>query len=48
MQCLFDFRITSMKEDMCAHLSCRGERHGGARVMTLVALKNTENLKGSD
>ena len=30
------FRYTSMKEGTSAHLSGRGELHGGARVITLV------------
>ena len=40
MKCLFYFSITSMKEDTSAHLSGRGELHGGARVINLVTLKN--------
>ena len=40
MKCLFHFGITSMKEDTAVHLSGRGELHGGARVITLVAFKN--------
>ena len=39
MKCLDYFGITSMKEDTSAHLSGRGEFHGGARVITLVTLK---------
>ena len=45
MVCLFYFRISSMKEDTFAHLSGRGELHGGARVITLVTLKSV--LKAS-
>ena len=45
MKCLLYFGITSMKEDTSAHLSGRGELHGGARVITLVTLKNV--LKAS-
>ena len=39
MKCLFYFGITSMKEDISAQLSGRGELHGGARVITLVTLR---------
>ena len=39
MKCLLFFGINSMKEDTSAHLSSRGERHGGARVITLVTLR---------
>ena len=39
MKCLFCFGITSMKEDTSAQLSGRGERHGGASVITLVTLR---------
>ena len=45
MKCLFYFGITSMKEDTSAHLSGMGELRGGARVVTLVTLKNV--LKAS-
>ena len=45
MKCLLYFGITSMKEDTSAHLSGRGELHGGARVITLVTFKNV--LKAS-
>ena len=40
MKCLFYFGITSLKEDTFGHLSGRGKLHGGARVVTLVTLKN--------
>ena len=39
MNCLFYFGITSMKEDTSAHLSGRGELHGGAGVITLVTFR---------
>ena len=39
MKCLLYFGITSMKEDASAQLSGGGELHGGARVITLVALR---------
>ena len=39
MKCLIYFRISSMREDTSAQLSGRGERHGGARVTTLVTLR---------
>ena len=42
MECLFHFGFTSMKEDTSAHLSDRGELHGGSRVITLVTLKNVQ------
>ena len=45
MKCLFYFCITTMTEDTSAHLSGRRELHGGAGVITLVALRNV--LKGS-
>ena len=45
MKCLFHFGISSVKEDTSAHLSGRGELHGGARVMGLVTLQSV--LKGS-
>ena len=38
MKCVLYFGITSMKDDTSAHLSGRGELHGGARVFTLFAL----------
>ena len=40
MKCLFHFGITSMKEDATAHVSGRGDLHGGSRVIALVTLKN--------
>ena len=40
MKCLFYLGITSMKEDDSTHLSGRGELHGGARLLTVVTLKN--------
>ena len=39
MECLRSFGITSMRDDTTAPLSGRGELHGGARVLTLVAEK---------
>ena len=39
MKCLLYFGITSMRDDTSAPLSGRGELHGGARVLTLVAEK---------
>ena len=46
MKCLLYFGITSMKEDTSAQLSGRGERHAGARVITLVTLRKcTSNFK---
>ena len=39
MKCLLYFGITSMRDDTSAPLSGRGELHGGARVITLVAEK---------
>ena len=39
MKCLFCFGITSMRDDTSAPLSGRGELHGWARVVTLVAEK---------
>ena len=39
MKCLLYFGITSMRDDTSAPLSGRGEFHGGARVITLVAEK---------
>ena len=39
MKCLFFFGITNMKEDTSPQLHGRGERHGGARVITLVTLR---------
>ena len=39
MKCLFNFGITSIKEDTSAQLSGRGELHGGATVITLVTLR---------
>ena len=45
MKCLLYFCITSMKEDMSAHLSGWGEPPRGARVITLVSFKNV--LKAS-
>ena len=47
MKCLFFFAITSMKEDTSAHLSGRGEVHGGTRLVTVVTLKS-EKLKASN
>ena len=46
MKCPLYFGITSVKEDTSAHLSGRAELHGGARVITLVTLKNV--LKASE
>ena len=37
MKCLLYFGITSMRDDTSAPLSGRGELHGGARVLILVA-----------
>ena len=46
MKCLLLFGITSMKEDTSAQLSGRGELHRGARIITLVTLRNsTLNFK---
>ena len=39
MKCLLYFGITSMRDDTSAPLSSRGELHGEARVITLVAEK---------
>ena len=39
MKCLLYFGITSMRDDTSAPLNGRGELHGGARVLTLVAEK---------
>ena len=39
MECLLHFGITSMWDDTSALLSGRGEPHGGAKVLTLVAGK---------
>ena len=40
MKCLIYFGMSSMKEGTSAQLSGRGELHGGARVTTLVTLRN--------
>ena len=40
MKYLFYFGISSMKEGTSAQLGGRGEPHGGARVTTLVTLRN--------
>ena len=45
MRCLLYFGITSMKEDTSAHQGYRGVLHGGAKVITLLTLKNV--LKAS-
>ena len=46
MKCLLYFGITSMKQGTSAHLSGRGELHRGARVITLVTLREcTSNFK---
>ena len=46
MKCIFYFSISSMKEDTSAQLSGRGELHGGARVITLVTLREcTKSFK---
>ena len=39
MKCLFNFGITSMKEDTSTQLSGRGELHGVRGVITLVTLR---------
>ena len=39
MKCLLYFGITSMRDDTSAPLIGRGELHGGARFITLVAEK---------
>ena len=39
MECLLYFAITSMRDDTSASLSGRGELHGGARDLPLVAEK---------
>ena len=39
MECLLSFGIASMRDDISTPLSGRGELHGGARVLTLVAEK---------
>ena len=44
MKCLLYFGTTSMKEDIPAHFSGRGELHGGARVMTVVALRKCTSI----
>ena len=46
MKWLLYFRITSMKEDTSAHLSARGDLHGGVSVITLVTLRKcTSSLR---
>ena len=48
MKYLLYFSITSMKEDTSAHLSGRGEPHGGASVITRVTLsKYTSSFKAA-
>ena len=44
MECLLFFGIISVKDDTSTPLSGRGELHGGARVITLVAEKVYLNL----
>ena len=39
MECLLYFGTTSIRDDTSAPLSGRGDLHGGARVITLVAEK---------
>ena len=47
MKCLLYFGLNSKKEDTSAHLSGRGELHGGARVITLVTFRKcTSSFKG--